>query len=89
MEEQVFWFGVTFTFVCPNCSEPQSELATVSSPTDDPQKISARLNSEKLACRHCHKSLPHGIPVQVHVSGGTLAQLKSAGFPIPKNLTNN
>ena len=89
MDEQVFWFGVTFTFVCSHCSEPQSELATVSSPINDPNLINAQLNREKLACRHCHKPLPNGTPVQVRVSGGTLEQLKTAGFPTPGNLENN
>jgi hypothetical protein len=89
MADEVFWYGVTFTFVCPRCSEPQSELATVNSSTNDPKKINARLNTEKLACRHCRKNLPNGLQVIVHVSPGTLAQLKSAGFPIPGNLANN
>ncbi len=89
MHNQVFWFGVTYTFVCPHCSESQSELATVNSPTNDPQKINPRLNQEKLACRRCRKEPPSGIPIHVYVSPGTVAQLKAAGFPIPGNLADN
>jgi hypothetical protein len=89
MEDKVFWFGVTYTFVCPQCSEANSECATVSSPTDDPKKINPVLDQQKLVCRRCRIEPTPGIPVAVNVEPGTPEQLRTAGFPFPGNLADN
>lgn len=89
MQDKKFWFGVTYTYVCPKCSEPNQELAAVSSNTDDPSKINPILNREMLVCRHCKNELAQGIQVLVNVQYGTLEQLRTAGYPVPVNSTDN
>jgi len=82
---QIYWFGVTYTYVCPICSEPNSELAVVSSTASDSKKISPAIDAQKFLCRQCHKEPPSGIQVLFHVDPGTLEQLHLAGFPVPVN----
>lgn len=84
--ELLFFFGITFSFVCPVCHKLNIEKAGAGCPTDDPEKLKQRLAMEGLKCRNCKSPLPDGTQATIDVQPGTLESLKKAGFPFPPNM---
>ncbi len=78
-----FWFGVTYTFVCPNCQKMNVEKAGINSATDDPDKLNQKINQQLLSCQRCKTVLPNGTQVAVDVAPGTNESLRKQGFPLP------
>ncbi len=86
MEEKRFdpyWFGVKLEYVCSLCCITSVEMAVINSPTNDLEKVKARIHRESLSCQHCKAPLGHGTEVDVKMVAGTPEYLKSLGFQIP------
>jgi hypothetical protein len=81
-----YWFGVTYTFDCPQCSKVSSEKVAVNSDTNEPEKVNAALKRERLFCQNCSAPLQGKAKVMVNVQPGTLEQLRKADFPLPEDL---
>jgi RNase P subunit RPR2 len=80
-----FWFGVTFTFVCPHCKKASQEKAAINSTTNSADKLQRSINQQKLVCQKCKTPLIDGIEVSVQIVPGTPESLLEKGFlPLPK-----
>jgi hypothetical protein len=82
--QELFWFGITYSFTCPKCKKLSTEKAVISSPTDNRQQIEEVINREKLRCKLCSALPSQGHQIAVHVQPGTLEELKSRGYPVPR-----
>lgn len=80
-----YWFGVTYTFTCPKCSQVSNERIALNSGTNDPEKINAALKRDRLSCQNCLAALSGKTPVNVNVRPGTLEELRSEGYPLPES----
>lgn len=78
-----YWFGVKLEYVCSLCCITSVERLLVNSPTEDHEKIRARIERESLSCLHCEAPLGHGTDVDIGILAGTPEYLKSLGFQIP------
>jgi len=76
----IYWFAVKVSFTCPACKKVSNETMFLHSSTNEPNKISAAVNSQSLKCQHCNKVPVDGAQISVNVQPVTLDQAKQMGF---------
>jgi hypothetical protein len=81
-----YWFGVTYTFRCPECQEINFQHVAINVETMDLAKLNQRINREDLFCQFCQAHLPDGVPVEVESKLDTPQSLKNQGFPLPDDI---
>ncbi len=81
--EPIHWFGITYHFVCHQCSQPNTVQSVVRAATADPNKV--EIPKPELVgrpCQGCNHPLDGKVIWKADVEAGTPQQLRGNGFPL-------
>jgi len=74
------WYGVTYTFTCPQCHRISEEKAAVNSPTSDLVQLQQSINRHCPVCQECAASAVVGTEVTVLLVVATPQSLLENGY---------
>lgn len=81
--KELYWFGVTISFICHSCKQQSTERLAMSYHTLDQAAIMREIHSQILVCQRCKIPLLNGNEVAVNVQPDTPRRLRDVGFPVP------
>jgi len=82
--EHSFWFVVTASFVCPNCSQNSTEKVVLNHPTTEFSELSQKIEDQVFCCQNCKEKVPEGTQVSIEMSRPwTRESLKSLSVDLP------
>jgi hypothetical protein len=82
-EENGFWFGIAWTFKCPQCEVQSNEKGSIRFLSEDPRELREFLTQQSATCMNCGKTPPQGVEVEVQAIKAPLVVLRELGYAVP------